>query len=159
MIQPREGGENEGEERPPWHWIGFGAVAIFATWLPLAYAAQLVALRATEARFGSNATEAEVSLAIAAMSGAERLRLTASQALPHVLALAIAAFAGGFLVGRFGQKAGPRQAAAAGGVTALAAVLLSCRSGAMSLSAVVILGVATAFAAWGGRTGVRTRAS
>ena len=22
------------DDRPPWHWIGFGTVAIFAAWLP-----------------------------------------------------------------------------------------------------------------------------
>src|SRR5687768_2145051 len=47
---PNEDGE---AKRPPWHWVGFGTVAIFAVWLPLAYGAQAMVSRMLIQRFGS----------------------------------------------------------------------------------------------------------
>jgi hypothetical protein len=152
---PTGGGAAEGETRPPWHWIGFGTVAIFGAWLPLAYAAQALVVRATQARFGAEATAEEITAAISAMTAGERLGLMATQGLPHLLALALASFAGGWLVGRFGTGTGPREAAAAGAATAIFASMLACRSMGASATALVTLVIAVAFAAWGGRAGAR----
>lgn len=162
VVQPpSSGGDEEADARPPWHWVGFGAVAIFAAWLPLAYVAQALGARVTAARFGS-ATQEEVAAALAAMSEGDRARLTATLALPHVMALAIAAFAGGLLVGRFGAGAGAREAASAGAAVALVAMALSYRAilqgGALAVgAALVTTAVAVGFAAWGGRVGARRK--
>jgi hypothetical protein len=151
------------DDRPPWHWVGFGTIVTFACWLPLAYVAEAVRHHVFASRFGSSSSEDEVKLVFATMSAIERFRWTAMQMLPHLLAFALSAFAGGLLIGRFGTGTGSREAAASGIVTALIALAISWRvlaaggSGAI-VSIVVALAVAVAFSWWGGRVGVRKRA-
>jgi hypothetical protein len=151
------------EVRPPWHWVGFGTIATFACWLPLAYVAEAIRHRVFESRFGSSPSRDEVELAFAAMDGMERFRWTAMQTLPHLVAFGLSAFAGGLLVGRFGSGTGPREGAASGVVTALVALAVSWRVlaeggwGAV-VSVVVPLLLAVLFAWWGGRVGARKRA-
>ncbi len=140
------------EERPPWHWSAIGAVAIFLAWLPLAAGASYLAARSLEA-----APPGEV----ATLS----LRARALMVGSHALAFALASFAGGFLVGRFGGKAGPKEAAAAGLFAAtLAWALAAAQPGgagpgaiawALILAAVVAIGAGAAWA--GGRVGLRGR--
>jgi hypothetical protein len=155
--------EDDIEARPPWHWVGFGTIATFACWLPLAYVAEAVRHRVFVSRFGASPSREEVELAFAAMSGMERFRWTATQTLPHLVAFAVSAFAGGLLVGRFGSGTGPREGAASGVVTALVALAVSWRVlaeggwGAV-VSMVVPLVIAVGFAWWGGRFGARKRA-
>lgn len=150
--------------RPPWHWVGFGTVAIFAAWLPLAYGAQAIVARVLARHFGASPSAEEVRANIASMPASERARLMAILALPNVLALAIASFGGGYLVGRFGTGTGTREAASAGGMTALVALVLSLGAGAggSGMAAVVTAAVTAilcvGFAAWGGRVGVAQRA-
>jgi hypothetical protein len=152
------------EARPPWHWVGFGTIATFALWLPLAYVAEAVRHRVFVSRFGASASEDQVRLAFAAMDDMERFRWTAMQTLPHVIAFALGAFAGGLLIGRFGTGTGPREAALSGAVTALVAVGVSWRViaeggwGAL-VSLVVPLVIAVGFAWWGGRVGVARSAN
>lgn len=154
-----EGGEDEA--RPPWHWIGFGVVAIFASWLPLAAGASALARRAFEAAFGAGASEADVARALSAMTSFERTRFTLSQALPQAAALGLAAFAGGFLVGRFGRGTGPREAAISGFATALMAAALAAKGLELGWVTAVTLLVtallATGFSALGGRAGAKRR--
>lgn len=155
--------EDTSEERPPWQWVGFGTIATFASWLPLAYLAEAVRHHVFLSRFGSAPSEDEVKLAFAAMSAMERFRWTAMQTLPHVIAFALSAFAGGLLVGRFGAGTGPREAAFSGVVTASIALAVSWRVlaeggwGAL-VSVVVPLAIAVFFSWWGGRVGARKRA-
>jgi hypothetical protein len=155
--------EEDADERPPWQWVGFGTIATFACWLPLAYLAEAVRHHVFLSRFGSAPSEDEVKLAFAAMSAMERFRWTAMQTLPHVIAFALSAFAGGLLVGRFGAGTGPREAALSGVVTALIALAVSWRVlaeggwGAV-VSLLVPLVIAVGFSWWGGRVGTRKRA-
>ena len=44
LKTPAEEGADE-PPRPPWQWVGFGAVAIFVVWTPLAYLAGLAGRR------------------------------------------------------------------------------------------------------------------
>lgn len=160
ILKPSAGGgADEGEPRPPWHWVGFGTVLIFAAWLPLAYVAGAVQARMLATRFGEDASKDQIDLAVAAMTAGERVALALSQAIPGVLALALASFAGGLVVGRFGAGAGMREAARAGAVTAGIATALSFRSfsAATLVSALVTFAVAAGFAAWGGRVGSRKK--
>ncbi|MDB4938284.1 MAG: tRNA-(ms[2]io[6]A)-hydroxylase [Labilithrix sp.] len=155
-------GDDEVEERPTWHWVGFGTIVTFACWLPLAYVAAAIGKHVFVSRFGANPSHDEVELAFAAMPPMERFRWTAMQMLPHVVAFAISTFAGGLLVGRFGTGTGPREAALSGVVTAVIALGVSWRVlaeggwGAV-VSVVVPMGIAVGFAWWGGRVGVRKR--
>lgn len=158
LISNKPEAEPPPEERPPLHWVGFGIVAIFAGWLPLTFVAGAASSRVMAARFGKDASQDAIALAMAAMSAGERARVMATIALPGLAALAVAAFGGGFVVGRFGDRTGPREAALAGvGVAVLASLLAWSPSLAAVVGAFVTLLVAAGFAAWGAKVGVRRR--
>jgi hypothetical protein len=154
-----EQADDENEPRPPWHWVGFGTVAILAVWLLLSYAAGAVAARVMAARFGADASEEQIRVAMAAMDASERTRLMATIALPNVLALALAAFAGGVIIGRFGTGTGAKEGARSGGVVAAIVTIVAWRGINMAsvVTFVVILAVAMGFAAWGARLGASRR--
>jgi hypothetical protein len=154
------------EARPPWHWVGFGTIATFALWLPLAYVAEAVRHRLFVSRFGDAPSQQDVAQAFAAMNAVERARWTAAQALPHLLAFAAGAFAGGLLIGRFATPApgrrSVREAALSGVVTALVAVAVSWQvvvEGGLGavVSVLMPLGIAVGFASWGGHVGSKRR--
>lgn len=148
--------------RPPWHWVGFGTVAIFAAWLPLAYVAQAVVARVLARRFGAAASAADIGAALGAMPAGERARLMAMLAVPNVVALGLSAFAGGYLVGRFGAGTTGREPASAGAMTAIVALVLALGAGTASgvtalVTAVVVILLCVGSAAWGGKVGARKR--
>lgn len=147
--------DSDDEKRPPWHWVGFGTVAIFAAWLPLSYLAGWLARRGAAPYVGGATTAEEVALKLEALSGDQRLRLALIEMLPHVMALAIGAFAGGFLVGRFGP--GKREAAMSGAMTAIIAMVLAGAQTGFSPSSLVAVALGVAFAWLGGRSGVRSK--
>ncbi len=121
-------GSDSGDDeppRPPWHWIGFGVVAIFGAWLPLAWLAARIVRGWLERRFPTAASAEDVSVAFAEMAPGERASLTAMLALPHLVALALAAFAGGYLVGRWGEGTTRREPALAGLFAGLVACVLT----------------------------------
>jgi hypothetical protein len=127
------GGPDAAEEpRPPWHWVGFGTIMIFTAWLPLAY------------------------LGTALVAGAGRGSVV-GPLLATILPLVVAGAAGGFLVGRFGEPAGVREALLSGFVTGLVSVALTALSGPFSPLSLVVLAIATGAAAGGGALGVRRR--
>lgn len=145
--------------RPPWHWVGFGTVAIFACWLVLATIAGALVRRALVPYLGAGElTPQDIAARVAAMSSEERTRVIAIQMVPHAFALAVASFAGGFLVGRFGTGTGAREGAASGAATAIVATLLAWREGGVSWASAVTVVIAVAFAAWGGRFGAARKA-
>ncbi len=154
--------ENAIEKRPPWHWVGFGTIATFALWLPLAYVAEAVRHSLFISRFGPTATQEEVRAAFATMADGQRFRWIAVQTVPHLVAFALGAFAGGLLVGRFGAGAGPREAALSGALTACVAVGVAWRAVAEGgwgavVAIVVPVFVAVAFASWGGVSGAKKK--
>ena len=127
--------EEEAAARPPWQWIGFGALGIFAVWLPLVYVAGLAA-----ARLGTEGPARVAAVALLAAS------------------LALAAVAGGFLVGRWGGPAvGVREAALAGLAAALIAGGIALGGPGALVGALLSVAVAVPCAALGGRLGLRRR--
>lgn len=156
---PKRDAEEPVPERPPWHWVGFGTIAIFAVWLPLAYAAAAVSRSITVARFGEDASADQITIAMAAMSEGERMRLSILLALPSIMGLALAAFTGGLLVGRFGSGKGTREAALSGAVATAIVAVLAWRGFSVSalVTTLVVALVAVLFAAWGGRVGAARR--
>ncbi len=149
---PPAGDPEESDERPPWHWVGFGTVAIFAAWLPLAYVAQYVVLRAVLPRFGlAGASTEDAARGLALLDPEQRTRFSFWMFAPHAVALLLASFAGGTLVGRFGAPAGRREAAIAGVATSLLAGALSWASAGPSVVSLATLAV-TVPAAWLGAT-------
>lgn len=158
------GDDDEVSERPPWQWVGFGTIATFALWLPLVYAAEAFRHQLFVSKFGANAAREDIELAFATMSGMERFRWTAMETAPHVLAFGVSAYAGGFLVGRWGTGTGPKEAALSGVVTALIADVVAWRVVAEGgwggfLSMLVPLVLAVLFAWLGGRQGAKKKKS
>ncbi|HEY1959854.1 MAG TPA: hypothetical protein VGH28_29805 [Polyangiaceae bacterium] len=150
VVQPPA--EPAEEPRPAWHWVGFGAVAIFIVWLPLAYLAESLGRRLTAGTLGP-AGDAHFS----DLSRSERLAVLARLALPQAVALVLAAMAGGFLVTRFGQKTTSRDAAFAGLTVGALALGLTFSQAGFSLAGFVVPLVATGAAAAGGMLGRRRR--
>ena len=138
VLQEPAAEDPDAPPRPPWQWVGFGALGIFAVWLPLAWLALTLVLRL-------GGLEAPVAL-VAVLSAAS---------------LVLASLAGGYLIGRWGTRGvGVRDAALAGLSAALvAAAMASTRLGVgqgviIALSAVT---VAVPPAALGGRLGMKKR--
>jgi MFS family permease len=110
------------EDRPPWHWSAIGAIGVFVFWLPLILAIN----------------------GVLPGPGAAWVALNAA-------AFALACFVSGFLVGRYGGKAGPREAMVGGVAAAATAWLAAATQGmrgpltwVMLLAALVALGGAAA---------------
>lgn len=144
--------------RPPWHWVGFGAVSIFAAWLPLSALAQLVLRRLLLARFGSGADEAEIAARLREMSAGAQARQMLMLAVPHLVALALGAFTGAWLIGRFGSGITRREPAMAGFFAGfVACVLTFAASGGISWPPLVVIVLATAFAWLGGAAALKRR--
>jgi hypothetical protein len=129
-ILKTQGGD-DGQPRPPWQWVVFGTLAVFVVWVPLLWVAELVALH---------------------MTGVPAFLLLCS-------ALAIGALAGGFVVGRWGQRGvGVREAALAGALAAALASFLSwSRLGMVLVGSLVTVLLSAAAAMLGGWLGVRRR--
>jgi hypothetical protein len=135
VLKTQDDELEDAEVRPPWQWVGFGALAIFVVWLPLAYVTGIIATR---------------------------VEVVASSRIGGVLVLssglALSSVAGGFLVGRWGGKdVGVREAAMAGFAAALIASVISLAAPGGWAGALVIMVVAPPFAWLGGRVGLRRR--
>ena len=124
--------EDDGPPRPTWQWVGFGALAIFVVWVPLAY------------------------LALALPLGAARTEAPILGAVLSILGLGVAGTCGGFLVGRWGERGAPVVTAALSGVTASAlAVAGSWASLGFAPVALLVVPIAVGFASLGGWLGRR----
>ncbi len=135
-------GEHQ-EPRPPWHWIGFGTLAILVAWLPLSAVAAALAARLVASTDGDAERLARAGVIVVAV---------------HASALATACLAGGYVVGRWGgEGVGVREAALAGLAASLVAVGAAWASFGFSPGSLAVVGVATPLAALGGRRGVRAR--
>lgn len=110
-LAPRvEVKEPEDEDRPPWHWSAIGAVGSFVLWLPLAIV---------------------VNAVIGARTGTIGAALNAA-------AFALACFGAGLIVGRFGGKAGAKEAMIGGAsAAAIAWLLAATRSLVMDVRVIV----------------------
>jgi hypothetical protein len=129
MLPKVEVADESDEDRPPWHWSAIGAVAVFLAWLPLAY----IVNGPLGGLFNGG---------MAAKIGAVAL---------NVAAFVIGSFAGGYLVGRFGGRAGVKEATVGGvaaSVIAWALAAAQARSGVlvwiMLLTGMAMLGAGAA---------------
>lgn len=140
------------EDRPPWHWVGFGTVGIFGAWLPLMGLAQAVSSRLLASTFGTAVTPDAMRSVLAVATAETRVRIGLYLAIPHAIGLALASAAGGYLVGRYGKGLGPREAAISG--VALAIVTGGLTFGAVGFTGFLApLVLAVPFAALGGHLG------
>jgi tRNA-(ms[2]io[6]A)-hydroxylase len=156
VLQPKpENPEDDSEPRPPWHWIGFGVVGIFGAWLPLAALAQAIGLRLARAKLGSSDDLDTIHARVVELPRGDRAAVWLALLAPQVMALALASLAGGFLIGRWGKRAGVREAAIAGAAVSALAGMLSCSSGGAAWGALAMGLISTSFAALGARFGAR----
>ena len=146
------------EVRPGWHWVGFGAVAVFGAWLPLAYLSQWFVSGFLQRRMGHAASPEEVATWLSSLSPSGRAQIILWTIVPHAVALSLASFAGGYIVGRYAPPyVGVRGGASAGLGAGLVAVVLSISASGFSPALVVVLLLTTLFAALGARLGVKKR--
>lgn len=144
VLQADAHGDADEPPRPAWQWVGFGAAAIFATWVPLSALAG-----ALSARWLVRAID-EPALRRAAL-------LTATF---YAIELAAGAVAGGYLVGRWGSAAtGVRQATLAGAVAAALLVAATWASSGPSIGMLLVALLAPGMASIGGSLGLRARRS
>jgi hypothetical protein len=133
----KDAGDARDPPRPLWQWVAFGALAIIAVWVPLAWLSLLAALRVGES----------------ARPGA-----IAAGVLVLAAGLAVAALAGGYLLGRWGTAGvGTREAALAAAVAALAATALAWGTAGASFASLATVVIAVPPAALGARLGLRRR--
>jgi tRNA-(ms[2]io[6]A)-hydroxylase len=130
--------------RPAWHWVFIGALFALSIWLPLSMLGLWVASRLW------NLVEPPPSA-----EGLNRFdwHVVAGMASIHLLGFALACLASGALVGRFGNRAGVREAVQgcvlAGAIAALGAALLGAGGGS-ALASLLILGLVGGAAGLGG---------
>jgi hypothetical protein len=131
------GGDARDPPRALWQWVGFGALAIIAVWVPLAWLSLLAAVRV-----GQTAHPGSIAAPVLILAGG----------------LAVAALAGGYLLGRWGTAGvGTREAALAATVAALAATALAWGTGGASFASLATVVIAVPPAALGARLGLRRR--
>jgi hypothetical protein len=149
--------DEDDEKRPPWQWIGFGTAAIFGAWLPLAYVAEALKVRAIAGFLGAVGSAEETAAAVARLQGGDRTKLGVIVIGLPAVALALGAFLGGYLVGRWGAPsgAGVREAGLAGLMTSLIVSVLACASFGISAAPLASVALAVPLAALGARVGQR----
>jgi hypothetical protein len=134
---------DEAESRRPWQWVGFGALAIFTVWIPLAALAGALAAHLPVHDDAGGPSRVAAGIAVVGV---------------YAVALGLGAGLGGFLVGRWGAAGvGAREAALAGLGAAVVAVSVTWLSFGPSSGALLVAAVAAPMAALGGRVGLRAR--
>ncbi|GMV12395.1 MAG: hypothetical protein AMXMBFR56_06190 [Polyangiaceae bacterium] len=152
---------DEGEPRPPSHWVAIAAALALALWAPLV----LLALPLGRALAARVAGVDDVSQLAAAATTSPALRAAVAAALivPVLASLALAAGATGAIVGRFGGRAGAREAVLGCTLAALVAWGMSVSGGALrpwpvaAVTALLLGALAAVFAGLGARIGRRRR--
>jgi hypothetical protein len=112
VLRPSD--EPEPDDRPPWHWAGLGAVAIFVVWLPLAAIATSLGQRWVTPTPDAGDVPTRVRALLVGV---------------HALAFALACVVGGFFVRRVGARTTPRHAVASGVAAAAIAWVLAATQG------------------------------
>jgi hypothetical protein len=153
--------DEQGEEpRPPWHWVGFGVAATFASCVPLSYAAEAATQRLLAGYVGAASTAHEVADAMAALSSADRTKVWIISVGLRAAPLVVSSLFGGYVVGRWGgDNAGMREATIAGAATALFVCVLAFAAVGFAAwwTPALVLVLTTPAAAWGGGIGLRRR--
>jgi len=147
LLQPAQGTDDD-PPRSPWQWVGFGAAAIFAVWVPLS----ILAVALSSRLLGS-----------AGDLPAQRRAVILGWCV-YGIDLAGGALAGGYLVGRWGPRGvGVREGAKSGlgaaiGLGLLAWAMLQASAGPSVLAGLlVVAAVSPGIAALGTRAGLRRR--
>ena len=148
------------DERPSWHWVPIGVAFMASIWAPLAMVASW-ASAAWVRRIVGELPPDELGLRLADADAGDRFWVAFAVTGLPIVAFALACLAGGALVGRFGGRAGAREAAFAGALTSAAGAGLTLLQGGApaALAGLVVLAPVGTLGAWlGGRFGWRLRA-
>jgi hypothetical protein len=137
-------------ERPRWHWCLIGAGLTATIWVPLAVAA--APLGAAVAARCIHVGAAQLAAGGAALTRRQMVSLSVISALPLIVCFGLAAAAAGALVGRFGGRAGPRDAGISGAIAAFLVTSVAALGGS-GLSAVGIVGASLVLAVVGASAG------
>jgi hypothetical protein len=129
-------------------------MTIFAVWLPLAYPATSLAQRLV-ARYAVGSTPEEIARALASAPPGEIARLEVLVRVLLAIPLALAALAGGYLVGRWGRNVGVIHAALAGLVAGIVSCGLSWARGEFSWAPLAGIALAVPMSSLGGWLGRR----
>jgi hypothetical protein len=153
VIQSAAAEDELAASRPRWHWVGIGAGLTLTLWAPAVVIAAPLGVRLSAHVLG-RPVEDFASSAVQ-LSPREQSILGALSAAPLLLAFALAAFGAGALVGRFGGRAGPPQAALGAALAAAFATGLvwATRTGISGISAVAGLVVLALAGGLGGLLG------
>jgi hypothetical protein len=125
---PGEAGGDDAPVRPPWQWVGFGALAIFVVLLPLSWLATLAAMRL------QNALPFAAALALSGLGGGYLIGRWGTAGV------------------------GVREAALAGLAASIAATAMAWGGTGAAIGSVVTAFIAVPAAALGGRLGLRAKA-
>jgi tRNA-(ms[2]io[6]A)-hydroxylase len=145
----------EDDGRPPWHWTLIGTLFALSIWVPLAMLSGWMAGKAVHHLVGDVPPE-NIADQLASSTGATRVGLWLAVTGVPILTFAVSCLGSGALVGRFGSRAGIKEAAEGCALAAAVGALLSMVQGGwvFSLASMVVLGPVGAAAGWlGGRIG------
>lgn len=153
----------ETEGRPAWHYVPIGAGFTITLWLPLAMLALWAGPRLALVALGARAGD-DPSHALSTASEASQRWAGIAQVLPLLLSFFLACFASGILVGRFGGRAGRREAITANLAGSAVVLLLALAAGDVTLAVVAaaaaFLASSSVVGGWGGALlGLRLRPS
>lgn len=160
VIQSQESDDALAAARPRVHWVFIGGGLSVTIWAPLALIGLPLGVRAAAHAVG--ASREDLATGAAHLSAGDAALVAVLTASPVVLSYFAGALLSGALVGRFGGKSGPREAALGGVVGAVFVSLLGFRPG-LGLSVAGIFAVFTMLsllgatggamgAAWGTRS-------
>jgi hypothetical protein len=147
------------DSRPAWHWTLIGTLFALSIWVPLAMLSGWIAGFAVRRFVGDVPMEAFADQ-LATAPGRTRAGLWFAITAVPILSFALGCLAAGALVGRFGHRAGSKEAALGCSLAAVIGALLSMGGAGwvFALSALAVLAPVGAGAGWlGGRLGWNRR--
>ncbi len=155
VLQPEVNDEDDDRERPLWQWAALGVALTFTLWVPLAATAQAISNRLVASTLGDFASTVEMNQAIVRLSTETSRRLSIQFFLLHAVALGVSSFVGGFIVGKYGGKGGPRAAIGCGLLVAAFAVALATATGSIRWTSALVVLLSAPLSFFGGRVGAR----
>jgi tRNA-(ms[2]io[6]A)-hydroxylase len=150
VIQQSAVEDEDAAARPRWQWCLIGAGLTATIWIPLAAVAAPVG--AAVAAHSAGARAGVAGAGRSASTPHEAAALAVMSALPLIVCFGIAAAAAGALIGRFGGRAGRREAGISGAIAAFLVTSVAALGGS-GLSMLGIGGASLALAAVGAGAG------
>jgi tRNA-(ms[2]io[6]A)-hydroxylase len=147
--------KSDDDGRPAWHWTFIATLFALSIWVPLAMLGGWMASRVVRRLVGDVPADS-IADQLASATGPSRFGLLFAVTAVPILSFAVSCVASGALVGRFGNRAGIKEAVQGCAVAAAVGALLSMAQAgwASSLASLVVLLPAGAASGWlGGRIG------